>query len=343
MLQPEVKEINGKKLDIYDVSKLTKDEWVGFRSSFNRIGGSDVGTICGVNPYKDPLILWYEKIGVKENSFKGNDFTTLGSFFEDSIREMWMYGSTLEEILENSNKGRKIRKAHDPLWTIVNPEYPIFAANTDGLITEDPENGFLGTGVLEIKKITYKASRKYKGGIPISYLYQLQTYMWVAGAKYGYIAAFVGEGDFIVRPYFTDPDIVNDVLESCNRFAVAVEEGKKVVAASLGQAEQTERLLMLEDTFSDILSVSAYDKLSEFLLEPMFVDRREGEIASTPEIANAAYQYHTQMEAERVAKLQKQQAGIELKRILTKLKGNLCDTGEYTIKYNKRLIVKPNN
>lgn len=340
MLELQNKEINGIDLQYYDVSKLSKDEWVGFRSQLNRIGGSDVGTICGVNLYKDPLILFYEKIGVKENSFKGNDATILGTFFEESIREMWQYGSTLDEIRENFNKGRKVREAHDPLWTIINPAYPIFAANTDGLITKDPDNDYLGTGVLEIKKITYRASRAYKGGIPISYVYQLQAYMWVVGAKYGYISALVGEMDFITRPYYIDPEIVEDILQSCHRFWDAVTLGREIVGQNLSQKEQTEQLLMLEDTFSDVLSVSAYDKLSEWLAEPQFTDRRQGEIQPTPEIMDAAHRYYEGGERERAAKKEKESAGIELKRLLTKIGGQICDTGEYEIKFKKRLTVK---
>jgi len=62
-------EINGKKVGYYDVSNLSYDEWVAFRNSLGKLGGSDVGTVCGVNKFKDGLTLFLEKIGLKEDSF----------------------------------------------------------------------------------------------------------------------------------------------------------------------------------------------------------------------------------------------------------------------------------
>jgi len=207
-MQLQTAKINNKEIPYYDVSKMERSEWVSFRSSMQMIGGSDVGAICGVNQYKDALTLFYEKIGLKENTFAGNKYTFLGSVLEESIREMWKYGNTMEECITNYNAGQKIREAHDPQWTFMPTHMDWLASNTDGLITQDPEFDYLGTGVLEIKKISGMASDKYEGGIPPAYIFQLQAYMMSVYANYGYIAAFVGETDFITRPFILDDDIL---------------------------------------------------------------------------------------------------------------------------------------
>lgn len=66
---------------------LSHDEWLEARSQ--GIGGSDAGTILGVNPYKGRLELWLEKSGRKPDTFTGNEATRLGQAFERPIAEIY--------------------------------------------------------------------------------------------------------------------------------------------------------------------------------------------------------------------------------------------------------------
>ena len=45
---------------------MSRDEWLKERTK--GIGGSDVSTILGLNPYKTPLQLWEEKTGKSSGS-----------------------------------------------------------------------------------------------------------------------------------------------------------------------------------------------------------------------------------------------------------------------------------
>lgn len=346
-MKPREELLNNKQLHIYDVSKMTIDEWRGFRSSLDKIGGSDVGTICGLNPYKDPLLFFYEKIGLKQDNFSGNIYTTLGKFLEDGIVSMWNYGNTMEEITMNFGQTNPIRSARNPQATILNPEYPLFAANPDALIYTDPEYDYMGTGVLEIKKMSKRVSEQYLGGIPPSYIYQLQTYMLVTNAPFGYIAALVGETDFISIPYIFDVDIVKEILDKCTQFEEVVKIGRDIMKKSISLEEKLKELYTLEDSF-DVLQTLAYDKLSEFYSEPMMEDLRTQKIASSDVIEQLAASYYDAQQLETHHNKDKTKYGALLKKELMKDCANevssfVYDGDSYSVKFKKRLTVNKKN
>ena len=51
--------------------KMAEEEWLKWRTT--GIGGSDAGTVLGVNPYKTKRELFYEKTGVQPIKPKDND------------------------------------------------------------------------------------------------------------------------------------------------------------------------------------------------------------------------------------------------------------------------------
>lgn len=348
-MELQIFKVNNKEIPYYDVSKLSREEWVSFRSSMQMIGGSDVGSICGVNPYMDALTLFYEKIGLKENRFAGNKYTILGSVLEESIRELWRYGNTIEEIAINYNKGQKIRDAYDPLYTFMPTHMDWLASNTDGLITEDPEYGYLGTGILEIKKISGRASDQYEGGIPPAYIFQLQAYMMSVYAKFGYIAALVGETDFITRPFILDDDILDIIFTHCLRFRDAVKLGKEVMAKNIPAKEKLAEIYVIEDTFAETLTSINWALLGEWLLEPINLDQRKDEILLDEAMVEQAEAYLRYQQEEIAAKNAKEQLGAALKREMTRRGAKEAKTAaigdgrsepSYVVKFNKRLIVK---
>lgn len=71
----EMENFYGTNLLSYDVSKMNKATWVDFRSNLLGIGGSGIGTILGMNLYKDPLTYFYEIIGLIKGNFKDNPYT----------------------------------------------------------------------------------------------------------------------------------------------------------------------------------------------------------------------------------------------------------------------------
>lgn len=341
MIKRQTTTINGNEIDFVDVSKMTKAEWESFRSSLGTIGGSDIGTICGVNKWKDPIMLWYEKIGLKENSFEGNDYTTIGDALEEAIlKNMFCRGSSLEEIRLNKRKGYNKREAHDPLCTYFPRDMPWAHLNIDGLITYDDELEDFGTGVGEMKKISGRASDSYIGGIPPSYLFQTQFYMWGLRAKFGYVAAFVGENGYLERQMFIDEEIIGIILDKVPRFVEAVKVGKEIWESDLPKRQKYKDIDMVEDTFSDVIRPINWELLGRWLAEPVNIDRRIGSISlggGAEEWAEKAIEASNQ---EGAAKLAKQKYHTLIKKHMTSNEANVMENDEFIIKFNKRLSIK---
>lgn len=332
--------INDSEIDYVDVATMTKAEWESFRSSLNTVGGSDIGTICGVNKWKDAPALWREKIGLVDNNFEGNDYTTIGTFMEHAILEMFCYGDNLEEIRTNHRKQQKVRESHDPFVTYFPRHMEWGHLNIDGLITKDDERDFLGVGVAEIKKISARASEAYVGGIPVSYLFQLQYYMWGLRAMYGYVAAFVGENNFIVRQFDLDENIIKIILDKVPRFVQAVNVGREVMSRNISMKEKLRELDVVEDTFSDVLQPINFELLSKWLIEDVNIDRRVGSITIEPEVESWIKDSIVESEKEIAAKLEKQKLYTSIKKHMTKLEANVMENDNYIVKFNKRLSIK---
>jgi len=265
----------------------------------------------------------------------------MGSEMESMILDWFCYGDDFDEVMTNKRNNIKIREAHDPYCTYVSEHMPWFAANLDGLITRDDRRGYLGTLVAECKKISGRASDAYVGGIPPSYIYQLQSYMYCLGSLAGYIAAYVGEKDFIVRYYEVDETIMTTILNKCSRFYQAVKEGKKVMAnKKLKQKDKLEQLYVIEDTFSDVICTQDWEELDKWLNEPINIDRRKDIITATPDIEEMVYRYDELAQKEAAAKLAKKEVGGQIKQMMTRREAKGIDGNGFRVRYNKRLSVK---
>lgn len=74
-------------MNIVSVWDKTEEQWLAEREK--GIGGSDAGTIVGVNKYNSPLQLWSEKTHTTERSFTGNEATKWGHILEPVIAETY--------------------------------------------------------------------------------------------------------------------------------------------------------------------------------------------------------------------------------------------------------------
>ena len=53
-----------------NTQRMSRKEWQEFRSSYKLLGGSELGTVIGLDEYKSPLALWREKIGYVKSEVK---------------------------------------------------------------------------------------------------------------------------------------------------------------------------------------------------------------------------------------------------------------------------------
>ena len=147
-----------------------EDDWHELRAK--RIGGSDIGAILGVNPYKSIVDVYVDK--TEGSNFKGNELTHWGHMLEGTI------------LKEFSNKHKELIVYEVP-YSVIND---FLIANLDGAL-KDKETG--DYGVLEIKTTSLWNKKDWEDDVIPQYYYaQVQHYLMLTGYKFAYIAVLIG-------------------------------------------------------------------------------------------------------------------------------------------------------
>jgi putative phage-type endonuclease len=171
---------------VFSTVKQEDDEkaWVAART--RGIGGSDVGAICGVSEYSTARTIYFKKTGQFQEP-EGGEFSA------DSLERMH-FGHMLEPIVANEYARRTGKKIVCSPATLTNKDFPWAIANVDRFIVDDDGKPY---GVLECKTAgEFMKGDWEEGELPMSYIYQLQWYLWVTGLKYGAFACLVGGNKF---------------------------------------------------------------------------------------------------------------------------------------------------
>lgn len=142
-------------------------EWHELRKG--AVGGSQVGTILGVNPWESAVTAFYKATGAIDDHIEPSMSMRLGTKLEDDILEVF---SEEHPELKVFTTGTYASKA--VAWQHANP---------DGIY--EKADGTLG--VIEIK-----FSRDYWSDVPPSYRKQVLWYMHVLGLDEAYIVALAG-------------------------------------------------------------------------------------------------------------------------------------------------------
>lgn len=213
-------------------AEMARDDWLQERSK--GIGGSDVATVLGLNPYKTPLSLWEEKTGKTKGSPAG---------------EAAYWGTTLEDVVAkefSKRTGMKIQRVNFLLSTgengwmrgnidraIVNDQIaktvrvnkPEKAAETGLMLSTDvgleckTANAFMADKwgpSQEAEIVSGKVVTEHQ--IPLYYETQIQWYMAVTGIKKFYVAVLIGGQDFRMYEVQRDEDVINAIVEQCRVF-----------------------------------------------------------------------------------------------------------------------------
>lgn len=173
------------------------------------IGGSDEGTINGLNPYKSPYELWLEKTRqVEPRDLSDNERVHFGNALEDFVAAEF-----------TRRTGKKVRRVNR---TLRHPQYPFMIANLDrDVVGED--------AILECKCADkwYAFSDAWgpsgSDQVPESYLMQTQHYMFVTGAQLAYLAVLIGGNEFRVYHIKRDDELIAMMLANAKAFWQAVE------------------------------------------------------------------------------------------------------------------------
>ncbi len=139
------------------------------------IGGSDAGTIAGLNKYKSAYELWLEKTGKKEG-FSGNSATSWGNALEEIVAQKYS---------ERTNN--KLRKSNN---MFVHKKHKWMTGNVDRLVAGSKK-------LVEIKTSLGKYRSDVEWGedgsdiIPELYFLQVQHYLAVTNYQEADLAALI--------------------------------------------------------------------------------------------------------------------------------------------------------
>jgi len=193
---------------IMSTVKQEDDEAEWLRTRTRGIGGSDIGPICNVSPFTSPRQLYLTKTGQYPD----------GLAKDEGRQERMHFGHKLEpivasEYIERHNKDKPEEEhlyAFDINVTLAHKDYPWALANVDRLLVN--VHGDV-VGVLECKTTSeYMNDEWNEGEVLLTYLYQLQWYLFVTGIPFGAIACIVGGNKFYSYEIFRDDNLINTVL-----------------------------------------------------------------------------------------------------------------------------------
>lgn len=133
------------------------------------IGGSDVATILGVNPYASPLSLWVEKTATEEP--------------DDSSAEVALWGSLFEPAIVKEYSARSGRRCVYGGRLLRSKNAPHHQVTLDAVQTRKPPPWAKGPGVGECKMTGF--AERYEEDLPPEVQVQIQWELYVTGAQWG--------------------------------------------------------------------------------------------------------------------------------------------------------------
>lgn len=189
--------LNGAKL--VGVYPPGSPEWHAERA--NGIGGSEVGTILGLNPWESAYALWAKKLNLIPSEIQENWSIRFGKAFEEPILKLWQEEHPEYEVFETG--------------TYADEHCDYRRANPDA-IARHRETG-------ELMVVEVKTARSTWDEVPRQYLAQVQHYMGVLKIHKGIIVAVAGMtwNEYDVPFNQLQVDVQNDALE---RFWNSVQE-----------------------------------------------------------------------------------------------------------------------
>jgi len=143
-------------------------EWHEARK--HSIGGSEIGTIMGLNPWESAYTLWAKKLELIPNSFQENWAIRLGKAFEEPILKL--FGQQHPEL--------EIYRA----GSFVSKEFEFMHANPDAMARNKETGEWI---VIEVKTARYNWD-----ALPAHYACQVQHYMHVMGVSKAIVVAVAG-------------------------------------------------------------------------------------------------------------------------------------------------------
>ena len=180
---------------LVSTKNLSREKWLQYRKQ--GLGGSDIGAIVGVSPFKSALQVYIDKAT-----------ETIDDYDSEALRQ----GRDLEDYIASrfeEETGMRLRKSH-AIW--VHDEYDFMLGDFDRIV--------IGKQIgVEIKTVSPFASHKWtENKIPWEYQLQVQHYLAISNFSCWYICALVYGTELIIRKIERDEELIKNLITIEKRF-----------------------------------------------------------------------------------------------------------------------------
>lgn len=240
-----------------------EQEWLAVRNK--GIGGSDVGAICGVSPFTSARQVYFNKTGQFDEAMQPGA----------ASRERMHFGHLLEPIVADEFARRELTADKNRAgWTLTelgatvcHKDCAWMRANVDRLILD--ENGRI-VGILECKTTSEYNNEEWENGdILLSYIYQLNWYMYILDIKWGAFACLVGGNKFYSYEVYRNDELLQETILPAvhnfwhNNVLALVEPELQAVDTvfandNYGEVKKNSEIV-LEDEESDALAAVVFE------------------------------------------------------------------------------------
>ena len=238
--------------DVHRFRQHTKKEresaWHAFRAL--GVGGSDMSTILGLNPYSTPYDLWLEKTNRQQpEDISGKWAIIKGNALEVELRRRFRQLHPEYQVIDGTD------------ISLVSKQHPLMHASLDGFVYDEESDSW---GILEIKTANANRGRTdwhdETGEIvaPQYYMAQVTHYMAVTGFTWGVFYADIGESEPVEVRFERDEDDIHAVIKAAEDFwgFVTRDEMPALTGADVAKAypepsEGIEEFNRFRDDFED--------------------------------------------------------------------------------------------
>ena len=237
---------------------IDKESWLKYRKQ--GIGGSDAGAVCGLNPYRTAIQVYYDKTS---------------DSIEDVDNEAMRQGRELEEYVARrfcEASGKKVRRANAMFYDEKNP---FMLADVDRMIVGENAG-------LECKTASPYSEEKWRDDkIPLSYQLQCYHYMSVCNADAWYIAVLIYGRDFKYYRIERDNEVIENLIRIEKEFwneyvlkqVIPDPDGSKTADAAIAERFKESKSITIPLTGFDERLERRQEILS--LLEKIETEKRQ--------------------------------------------------------------------
>ncbi|CAB4153106.1 COG5377 Phage-related protein, predicted endonuclease [uncultured Caudovirales phage] len=182
-------------------------EWHNLRAT--GIGGSDVGTICGLNPWQSAFTLWAKRTGKIEDDQSDSEAMEWGRRLESVILDKFAEEHPELDVIDTPGTFQN----KDRAWQLANP---------DGIAIDRKTGEHI---IIEIKTARYEDD--WVNGVPEYYRTQVLWYLQTFGFQRAYVAALFCGSKYREFEVLADDFEQQTNLKRVEQFRTYLEQDKQ--------------------------------------------------------------------------------------------------------------------